>query len=34
MNKEQYIREIVEMLNKTKDTKLVDFIYKLLKKTA
>lgn len=34
MNKEQYIREIVEMLNKTNDTKLVDFIYKLLKKTA
>lgn len=34
MSKEQYIQEIIEMLKNTNDIVLIDFIYKLLDKTA
>lgn len=34
MSKEQYIQKIIEMLKNTNDIVLIDFIYKLLDKTA
>ena len=34
MNKEDYIKEIVKMLESTNDAQLVDYIYKLLQKCA
>lgn len=34
MNKEQYIEEIVKLMQDTDDMVLLDFIHKLLNKTA
>lgn len=34
MSKEQYIEAIIELMQKTNDIVLLDFIYKLLNKTA
>lgn len=34
MNKEQYIDEIITMMKKTNDMVLLDFVHKLLNKTA
>lgn len=34
MNKKEYIEAIVQMLEETKDIQLVDYIYKLLRKTS